>query len=265
MARKLTDSSQPSENDSATKKKLHKNIISIVVIAVAAVVLIFALINIFNIKGEDYENASTYQKIEKAAVTQPDAAQIESADKRIDFAALHAINEEIVGWITIDGTKIDYPLTQAKDNDYYISHNAEKLVNRGGAIFLDKDASADFSDQNTVIYGHNMNDGSMFADLHKYENADFFLQHRFVDLYTPDGKQQYEIFAAYKTADNGQTYTHSFADADAFLTYLDDMSALSTAKSDAVLTANDTILTLSTCVKGEDTFRYVVQAVKMKA
>ena len=162
-------------------------------------------------------------------------------------------------------TRIDYPLVIGEDNDYYISHNANKESDRAGAIFLDEQNSPDFSDQNTIIYGHRMNSGAMFADLHKYQDEAFFRENDIIYLYLPDGTvSKYRIFSAYVVNEVDETYTIGFASEDDYASYLEKMKERSGVETDIELSPQDRIITLSTCVKGQDTDRYVVQAVLQK-
>lgn len=251
---------RPQEQDA---RKRRGKVISWIVIAVAVAVLVFALVQIMDIKSEDWAGEKAYDNL-KAAAEPSEAA--DPRDRKIDFDALKAINQDIIGWIYIPDTKIDYPVVIGTDNDYYISHNADQSKNRAGAIFLDYQNAPDFSDQNTIIYGHRMNDGSMFADLHNYEKEDFFRKHDTVYLYLPDGTlNEYKVFSAYITSAEGDnTYTMSFASDEAYKKYLQEMQARSPFATEDTLSARDKMITLSTCVRYQDDNRYVVQAVLQK-
>lgn len=238
-----------------------------IIIAVAAVVLVVALVNIIGIKSEDIANEQTYRGLKEVAegTAEPSPAA-NPRDRKIDFDALRAVNEDIVGWIYVPNTAIDYPVVLGEDNDYYISHSAEKEQNRAGAIFLDYRNKEDFTDPNTVIYGHRMNDGSMFADLHKFEDESFLKENKYVYLYLPGGVVQvYDIFEASVVGDMDEAYTISFADDAAFESYLTKMKNRSASSFNLELSAQDRIITLSTCVRGQDENRYIVQAVREKS
>ncbi|MEG2575517.1 MAG: class B sortase [Christensenella sp.] len=268
MVRKITEES-PDENAGyetthtrqAAKKKLNV-VIMWIVIAAAAAVAVFALVNILGISSEDMASTKVYSELRKVAAG---AAAEESAadpyDRKIDFDALRAVNEEIAAWIYIPNTSIDYPVLKGEDNDYYISHNAEKEKNRAGAIFIDYTNAPDFTDSNTLIYGHRMNDGSMFADLHKYEDEKFFKENDKVYVYLADGSVRvYKVFGAGVVDEYDEAYTTNFADTAAFGKYLTKMKNRSAASVNMETTDNDKIITLSTCVQGQDTNRYIVQA-----
>ncbi|MEA4853251.1 MAG: class B sortase [Christensenella sp.] len=192
----------------------------------------------------------------------PSATQ--EAVRQIDFATLLQKNSEIVAWIEIPGTKIDYAVVQGKDNVFYLDHDALLAENVEGAIFVDAANSPGFADRNTVLYGHRMNNGDMFAGLHDFEDAAFFDQNRVLYLYLPDGtRTEYEIFAAYETGDEYILGQWDFADDNTWSAYLEQIGKEDANANvrNADVSTNDKILTLSTCVRGEDEKRYLVQAV----
>ena len=125
-----------------------------------------------------------------AAVTEPlwAPAPVEEADphmeelSRLDLAALRQVNPDVIGWIRIPDTKIDYPFLQGEDNEYYLTHTWEGEKNAAGSIFLECMNSGDLTDFNTILYGHNMNSGAMFAGLRKYTSQNFFEAHPYVYL-----------------------------------------------------------------------------------
>lgn len=269
MAKKIGEEPEEKEQvmpgpKEGKQRKKRNAVISWVVIAVASVVLVFSLVQIFDIKSEDWASESIYNKLKEVANASEQQGETsgDSTGRKIDFGALEEINEDIVGWIYVPNTKIDYPLVIGEDNDYYISHNAEKAEFRAGAIFLDYQNKPDFSDQNTIIYGHRMNDGSMFGTLNKYESDAFFRENDTVYIYLPDGSvNKYKIFSAYVVNEVDETYTIGFSSDEAYEQYLKKMRGRSPYKSEVELNAQDNIITLSTCVKGQDEKRYVVQAV----
>lgn len=248
------------KNTETAKRKKGFGVISWIIIVIAAAVLVFALVNIIDIGGEDVANDQAYNQIKQAAVSEE--SEGDSMKRTIDFEALKGINEEIAAWIYVPNTNIDYPVVAGEDNDYYLSHNANGEVNRAGAVFLDFRSNPDFTDQNTMVYGHRMNNGSMFADLHKFQEEEFFRQNDKVYIYLPDGSMNtYRIFNATTVDERDDAYTLQFADDAEFEAYLAQMKERSVFETDVELTAQDRIITLSTCVRGQDTNRYIVQAV----
>ena len=178
----------------------------------------------------------------------------------MDFAALREVNPDILGWILIPNTRVSYPFLQGTDNDYYLRRTWRKGSSAVGAIFVEAGNSGDLTDFNTLIYGHNMNNGSMFGTLKKYRQQDYFRAHPYVYLTTDAGSARYEVFAAYEVATDGETYRLSFADdsaKQAFLDYCLEQSVIDTGVTPQVY---DRIITLSTCTgRGHET-RWVVQA-----
>ena len=178
----------------------------------------------------------------------------------MDFAALREVNSDILGWILIPNTRVSYPFLQGTDNDYYLRRTWRKGSSAVGAIFVEASNSGDLTDFNTVIYGHNMNNGSMFGTLKKYKSLDYFRKHPYVYLTTDAGSARYEIFAAYEVATDGETYRLGFGSdsaKQAFLDYCVERSVIDTGVTPQVW---DRIITLSTCTgRGHET-RWVVQA-----
>lgn len=194
----------------------------------------------------------------------PEVNPNKEMDRDINFEELKEENSDIIGWIEIPGTIIDYPIVQSNDNLYYLNHNIKKQKSVYAAIYMDFENNSDFTDRNTVIYGHNMNNGSMFAQLHKFENEDFFDEHKIVKIYTPEGQLNYEVTAAYVRDNKRILFEADFEDDDYFQTYLDNVRAVDGKNdhvSDRMVTINDHIITLSTCVRNQADKRYVVQLV----
>ena len=184
----------------------------------------------------------------------------------IDFAALQERNPDVYAWITIPRTAIDYPILQSQtDNTYYLTHTIDGAESPEGAIYTESYNSKDFTDPNTVIYGHNMRNGSMFRSLHNYMDRSFFDENREVTIYMPDKILHYEIFAAYLYDSRHLMLSYDFDDSEVFARYLDEIKGIrdmsSFVDTSIEVTAEDQIITLSTCYKGMDDRRYLVQAV----
>ena len=214
--------------------------------------------------GEDAAKTAAEDTGQEPAETETEAG--EPVEIPIDFEALWEINPEAYAWITIPGTEIDYPILQSEtDNTYYLTHNIEGEESPEGAIFTEDYNSKDFEDPNTVIYGHNMRNGSMFQGLHEYMDRAFFDENREVLIYLPDKILHYEIFAAYLYDDRHLLESFDFEDEDVFGAYLNRIFSIRDMNSfidtDMEVTAEDKIITLSTCYSNESNQRYLVQAV----
>lgn len=191
----------------------------------------------------------------------------EEGKKTIDFESLKEQNEDIYSWITIPGTVIDYPIVQRADElDYYLNHNLDHSTGYPGCIYTQNMNSKDWMDNNTVIYGHNMKNGTMFAGLHNYRNPEFFEQYPYVYIYTETETRVYQIFAAYEVSDAHLLLTYNTEDADSFGWYLDGIMDNEETLSDHYnktldLNSEDKIISLETCISSKPTMRYLIQAV----
>lgn len=178
----------------------------------------------------------------------------------IDLAALQQVNGDVVGWIRIPDTKINYPLLQGEDNDYYLKHTWNDQSNTVGSIFLEHLNSPDLTDYNTIIYGHNMRDGSMFAGLHKYAVQKYWEEHPYVYIAVAEGVYRYEIFSSYRAEVESPAYGLSFNQAKTRRDFLQHALENSQIETQIVPEETDRILTLSTCSGAGYTNRWVVHA-----
>ena len=173
----------------------------------------------------------------------------------VDFEALKKNGPDIIGWITLPDSAINYPVTQTDNNEYYLRHLYDGTYNKAGCLFADYENQADFSDRNTIIYGHNMRDGSMFAVLNQYDGQPYFDTHRQMYLVTPTGGYVMEIFSAFaaKPAESGSDtspWRLNWKDDGAYTTWLRAMAERSVVETDVSVTSSDKVLTLSTCTPG---------------
>lgn len=193
-------------------------------------------------------------------------SEAEPVEIPIDFASLQEMNPDIYAWIQVEGTPIDYPIVQhPEDNRFYLDHTAEGEEAIEGALFTEDYNELDFQDPNTVIYGHNMRNGSMFGSLQKFRDRDFFNENREITVYLPDEILHYEIFAAYLYDSRHLLQSFDFSDEDVFEDYIRSIFSVrgmeSFVDSSVEVDKDSKILTLSTCYKGMDEKRYLVQAV----
>ena len=189
-------------------------------------------------------------------------------EKEVDFADLQEnTNGDIYAWIHIPDTKIDYPVLQhPTDNSYYLNHNLDGSRGYPGCIYTEDYNKKDFTDPNTVLYGHNMKNGTMFAGLHKYGDSEYLEAHPYIYIYTEEGLLAYEIFAAYQSGDEHILYAHDgFEDRKVYGKYLEEIlnmrSMGSVLKEGAEVTEDSRIITLSTCISGKPDNRFLVQGV----
>lgn len=177
----------------------------------------------------------------------------------VDFATLQAANPEVCGWLLIPGTKISYPLTQGEDNSLYLDHTYDLQKNKAGCIFVDARNNPGFDDFNTVIYGHNMKNGSMFGDLNEYRHLDYWLANPYLYIITPAGMRQYQIFSAYVGAEDDDAYVVDFSNVERqeFIRRICNASLIQGVTRPA---EDDLIVTLSTCTSVYSWQRFLVHA-----
>lgn len=190
------------------------------------------------------------------AVTEPATEPVQYP--AVDFESLLAINEDVVGWIYIEDTQINYPIVQGSDNRHYVSTMADGQDNAAGSIFMDYRNTPDFSDKHTVIYGHNMRNGSMFADVVKYKDPEFFAAHPVGMIMTPGGNFRFEVIAGYVAHLEDSAWQLDFAGDEDFGNWLDQTMAMSTIGGSAAPDPDDRIITLSTCSYEFSEARYVL-------
>lgn len=201
-----------------------------------------------------------------AATTSAPAAPAEEIP--IDFKTLWETCPDAYAWIRIPGTQIDYPVCQMVEGDqsFYLNHRADKVAEFAGAIYSENYNTRDFTDPVTVLYGHDMSNGSMFQNLHKLEDRAFFDNNKEVIIYLPDKVLHYRIFAAYNYNDDHLLLNHdNFKDENEFYFFLQDILAQTMSgyvDTNTELTRQSRILTLSTCNAYDDQ-RYLVQCLLM--
>jgi len=228
-------------------KKLNKKILIwiIIIAAIAVGMLSYALFSLMSVIDQYSDGAGIYSNLEKFGPQEIDESDLSSFD--VDFGSLRQINPDIVAWIVLPDTAINYPVVQAKDNEKYLSLTFENTENKAGAIFLDFVNLPDFSDFNSIIYGHNMKDGSMFHDLEKLKDADYFRAHNSGFLITPEKVFKFEIFAVNVLESEDEYRTIGFDSKEDYLDFVERYKSSSMIKTTVETDVKDKILTLSTC------------------
>lgn len=196
---------------------------------------------------------------------------IETPDILDDYAGLYNLNKSIVGWIKIDGTQVDYPVMQTKNNDYYLEHNFDQEKDKNGSIFLDKDCKIWPRSQNLIIYGHNMKSGKMFGSLKQYKNENFAKEHPYIQFDTIYEKGNYQVMYAFSDVVHDEAEVvfkyYQFINANSeveYNSYMNEMAAKSLYDTGVTSTYGDALITLSTCDYSEGSERFVVVAKKVK-
>lgn len=256
-------------------KSTKKNILFIIFV-ILLIILLLGLGYILFIVFNNYMAQKDYDSIKETAFsgdissdstdTQPITGHKELVDNPVDFDSLKEINEEIYAWIYVPGTEIDYPVLQSFTSDFfYLNHDVYKNYLFAGSIYTELCNLRNFTDRNTVLYGHNMADGSMFATLHRFEDEDFFNKNRYIYVYLPGKKLTYEIVSAYNYDNRHLMNSFHFDDDKVFQEYIDYVmephSTICNVNKEIKLDLNSKLITLSTCLNSNDEGRYLVQGV----
>lgn len=185
---------------------------------------------------------------------------------RPQFIDLKAVNEKIVGWVSIDGTKLNNPILQAEDNEFYLDRNFKDNNSRAGSVFMDYRNDMSASNRNTILYGHAMKNGTMFGDLKKYADQAYAEEHARVYFDSLYEGYDVEVFAAYETTIEFYYIETDFETDEQFMHYIDEVKQRSTIDMPVDVQPDDEIITLSTCnnlVTSSDR-RYVIQGKLVK-
>lgn len=261
-------------NMKSNSKAKISSIVIIIVLVLLIIVSAFLLYKFY----DDYSSKKQYNNLlssvavdtetESTETTSGKKSQKKNTSKNpIDFKELKKINPEIVGWIKIPGTNIDYPVLQSmKSDNYYLHRDIYGNYKYAGSIYMEYCNNDRFTDRVTLLYGHNMINGTMFADLHKFSDYEFFKKHNKFYIYTENKKLVYEIASSYVYDDRHIMNSFNFSEDDVFSDYLDYItSPRSTTKCvrdklDHKLSLGDKVVTLSTCLNS-GRGRYLLQGV----
>lgn len=268
-----------------SKKKLIASILFIILLGIIAATVGYKVsTRIHNEQVVENVRESAHQSEEDAGSTSSSVASntaitdnqtsssgtLASYQSPIDFENLKASNEDIYAWISIPDTTIDYPIAQhPTDDSYYLNHGADGIYSEYGCPYTELSDNRKFIEFNTVIYGHNMNNGSMFGGLHDFEDEDFFKEHRTLYIYTEEHTFTYTIFAAVMYSDVHIPYYFDDdveEDRNAFLQSLrtDIVEDRSIYYEDMDVTSDSKIVTLSTCDRKLRDNRFLVVAVMIE-
>lgn len=187
----------------------------------------------------------------------------EKMENPIDFTSLEAINSDVIGWIEMEAIDISYPVVQGTDNNYYLHRTIQKTDNFAGTIFMDFQNHKNFGDRNSILYGHNMKNGSMFGMLKKYREQETYDKSPYFWIYTKDFIYKYEIYSCAEVDQYSQDYQITFQDRASFEEFLNRTKSQSAIETGIDVEYGDTVITLSTCT-GNDTTRFIVQGKRIR-
>ena len=255
-----TDTRRQSREKQKKKRSPLFDVISGIVLIAAVCVFVFSLYQLVMMLVPYYTGGKEYDEIQDLAVE----ADADGTGFSVDFDELLAINSDTIAWIRFDEPSIiNYPVVKSADNEEYLTKTFAENDNKLGAIFMDMRNNSDFSDRNTIIYGHHLNvSPDMFSRLNMYEDEEFCKEHPDFYIYTPDGKiRTYTVFAAGEISAVSENYVVDFASDEEYEAFLGKCSADSAYPVDVELNAQSQIIMLSTCTNDGDANRFVVRGV----
>lgn len=265
----------------AQKKRRIRLLITGIAVGLLVCLLAFSIYRLFSIFSVYHSADKEYDDLQQYVLEEPltpdllaesgtllDTSEEGDAETplvpmtRIDLDALREMNSDAVGWIEIPDTIISYPLLHTADNSYYLTHTFRKETNRAGSIFIESSNQNDLSDLHTIIYGHNMKSGAMFADLKNYLKKSFWQEHPYIYIDLADGAHCYQIFSSHKAPVSDICYTIGYQADDVYADFLSSLQSASLYDTGVSVSTDDTVITLSTCTNdGKD--RIVVHAKKI--
>ena len=202
--------------------------------------------------SKDTEETDSTETEEKPKKTIEEGVPI-----KVDFERLRLNNKDVKAWLYCKDTLINYPVAQAVDNDYYLHRLLNGTYNRAGTLFMECTNQEDFSDWNTLIYGHNMKNNTMFGTLTDYRDQEYYDEHPVWYLLTPDGDYRIELISGFVTDTSSVIYSIPQTQ-EAKNELVDAIMRKSNFKTDATISPEDRLITFSTCTYEYDEARYVL-------
>lgn len=187
---------------------------------------------------------------DKGAQTPPPSA--------VDFQALRRRYGDVVGWLRLADSPVDYPVVQGRDNAYYLDHLPDGTPNAAGSIMMDQANSPDFADQVTILHGHHMASGAMYGSLEEYAREDYYRRHPTMELFTPQGDYRVRVFAAYTVDGASFAYPTGFGGEREFSDFIRRAQAATPYDTGVTPGSADRLLLLSTCAYDYRNARFVV-------
>lgn len=241
----------------ARKNKIFPRIL----LGLSIVLFLVSGFRLYQIFSRYQEGRDSCRKAEETAGITEDSKKTEP-EFMPDLAALKRINPDCVGYLYCKDV-LSYPIVRGGDNSYYLTHLFDGTENIAGAVFMDARCSG-FDDRNCILYGHNMQDGSMFGSLYRYEEERFYQEHPVIDVFSESGHDRYRVLAAYRTPVDGTAYKIRFSQEAEFQSFLKESAGYRSYEiPEQNLQDAEAVLTLSTCTwDSSDTERFVVVCVR---
>lgn len=254
-------SRKKSKHGKQTRHYIQIIFIIISIISISAIAYYF-----YNMNKNKGKNILEDTKIDEEQVTE------QRTERMLQVEELKKENQDIVGWLEIEGTNISYPVLQGIDNQYYMKHTYKKEDSKDGSIFLDKSYDWNIPSSNLLLYGHNNKNGTMFQDLLKYKEESFYKEHPTIRFTTIDEDCQYEIISAFLSRVYYQDEQNVFRyyyfinanDETEYNNYIEESKKASLYDTGKSATYGEQLLTLSTCSYHTEDGRFAVVAKKIK-
>ena len=256
------------QRSSRRRKKKQSKALYYVLLAVLLGILIFSSVKIISYLSDKAHSEQTQQDVIDDFVTpgEDDAEPPVDAETKeeetpkepepetisVDFASLKSKYPDVVAWIYGADTGLNYPIVKSKDNSDYLYRDLDGKENNNGTIFMDCNCGSDFSSANTLIYGHNMKTGRMFAPITNYKNSSYYSAHPYLYIYTPSQNYRLDLFAGFSCPGDYEVYSTSLSQSQ-----LQNFASKSTFKSNIGVPTGK-VVTLSTCSYEQDNYRYVL-------
>ena len=252
---------------------------SLILLLVSLAVFAFAAWKLFGIYAEYHQGTETYEELKDyvqepkengdPSISEDDASEEGAGDAgngylQVDFEGLKKVNPDVIAWIQVPALDISYPVVQGNDNYFYLHHMFDGQENKNGSIFVDYHTQPDFTDSNTIVYGHNMKNGSMFGTLDRYQKQSLYQQYPYFYIYVPGSVLEYQIISCYAGRNGSAGYTYSFPELENFQKFVDTVLSYSGYDTGVTVTDTDHIVTLSTCVNTDRNYRYLVHGKLMQ-
>ena len=232
-------------------------------------VIAFCLYKIVPYYLNNYNSSSTYKDLSSSYVKNTEEDSDASGDgipawakTDVDIAVLQKLNSDIVGWIRFDNTDvipIDYPIAYAASNETYLHADIYKKYSYAGTLFIEETNTGDLSDLSTIIYGHNMNNGSMFGSLKKYRrDSSIYDDNQYFTIYTADKAYRYQIFSYFSTSTGSFVYQTGFSEGEEYDSYLNSLVSASSKKTGITPSGDQKVVLLSTCQGRDSNTRFIV-------
>lgn len=259
-----------------SKKKdnrITKYILAIIFVFAIVAGITYIVIKLYtnNNEKQDYENLANFMNTTTQDEVKNEVNSQRKSEKIINLEKLHNENNDIIGWIQIEDTNINYPVLQS-DNSFYLNHNYKKEYSEIGSIFMDMNVNLELPSSNFLMYGHRTNNGTMFEDLYEYRKEDFYNTHKKIKFTTLNEDAEYEVLAVfysrvyYKYETNVFRY-YFFINAETekeYNDYVSNAKKVSIYNTGVNAEYGDQLITLSTCEYSQEDGRFVVVAKKIK-